>query len=292
MSHATVIGPGALGCLFAARLARCGVKTTLVDYREERAAVLRKIGITVETAEETYTEKPAIATRIPASCDFILVLTKAHSTRELRLPPKTPTLTLQNGLGNAETLAAAVGASHVLAGATSEAATWLDVGRVRHAASGRTEFGAWTTCPADAPQASLQQAGFDISITESPGKTVWEKVVVNAGINPLTALLNVSNGALLEKRETRELMRDLVVEATRVAGAEGYHFGHSLVEETERICEATRDNISSMLQDIRQKRRTEIGAISGEILRRGQNAMLPTPRTKVIYQLVRALEAE
>ena len=85
-------------------------------------------------------------------------------------------------------------------------------------------------------------------------------------------------------------MHELVVEATHVAEMEGYTFGQNLVEETEKMCEITRENISSMLQDIRRGKRTEIDAISGEILRRGQNALLPTPYTQVIYQLVRALE--
>lgn len=136
----------------------------------------------------------------------------------------------------------------------------------------------------------LQKAGFDAAVTEAPGSVIWEKAAINAGINPLTALLNVPNGVLLQRQETRQLMRDLVVEATKVAGAEGYRFGHSLVERAEQVCENTRDNISSMLQDVRKGKRTEIEAISGEILRRGQEALLPTPRTRVVYQLVRALE--
>ena len=86
------------------------------------------------------------------------------------------------------------------------------------------------------------------------------------------------------------LMRDLVVEAAKVALTEGYRFDQSLVELTEEICRSTASNISSMLQDIRAGRRTEIDMISGEIARRADLASLPTPRTRVITQLVRALE--
>ena len=85
-------------------------------------------------------------------------------------------------------------------------------------------------------------------------------------------------------------MRDLVVETAKVAATEGYKFGYSLVERAEEVCKETADNISSMLQDVRAGKRTEIDAISGEILRRAQLASLPTPRTRVVWQLVKGLE--
>jgi 2-dehydropantoate 2-reductase len=136
----------------------------------------------------------------------------------------------------------------------------------------------------------LSQAGFMIELTESPGQIIWEKVAVNAGINPITALLNIPNGAILKIPEARQLMRDLVVEAVKVASTEGYRFEHSVVEVAERTCQDTAENISSMLQDIRAGKQTENDAISGEIVRRAQLSALPTPRTRVIWQLVRGLE--
>ncbi len=292
MDKVAVIGPGALGCLFAARLTQAGIKTYLVDHKEKRASQLSRQGITVETDEgETMVQRPTVVTKIPAGVDLVIVLIKAYSMPTLRLPTDAPVLTLQNGLGNVETIAAIMGNARVLAGTTSEAAVWLAPGHVRHSAVGRTVFGSWTTCPTQTALSMLRQAGFTVDVTDKPGQILWEKVILNAGINPLTALLNVPNGALLDIRETRELMRDLVVEAVKVAGTEGYCFSHSLVEEAERLCTTTATNLSSMLQDIRNSKRTEIDAISGEILRRAQAAMLPTPRTRVVYQLVRGLES-
>jgi len=224
------------------------------------------------------------------SCAARNAIAKSYSTKDLTFPPDTPVLTLQNGLGNCELIAGAVGNARVLAGVTSEAATLLEEGKVVHVAEGITKIGAWTSCPTDAAVELFKRAGFEVETNESPGQMVWEKVVVNAGINPLTALLNVPNGRLLELREVRQLMRDLVVEAAKVAGTEGYHFPYSLVEQTEKICARTRDNISSMLQDIRAGKPTEIDAISGEILRRGEVASLSTPRTRMIWQLVTGLQ--
>lgn len=285
-----VVGPGALGCLFAARLVQGGVKTHLVDYDQKRAERLSKNGITVERQGESVTVQPAVSTRIPAGQDLVLVLTKANSTGELKLPPETPVLTLQNGLGNVETLCALIGSARVLAGTTAEAATLLAEGHTRHVAAGLTRLGAWTSCATNAARDALAAGGFEVVVTESPGQLLWEKLAINAAINPLTAILNVPNGQLLINKETRQLMRDLVVEAVKVAATEGYRFEQSLVEIAESVCEATSENISSMLQDIRAGKRTEIEAISGEVLRRAQIASLPTPRTRVIYQLVRGLE--
>jgi 2-dehydropantoate 2-reductase len=286
-----VVGPGAMGCLYAAKLAQSGAECVLIDHSEERAKRLTRQGITIESAGERLTVPVRVVTRAPSGTSLVIVLTKAYATPTLSLPPDAAVLTLQNGLGNVETLCSMVGSQRVLAGSTSEAATLLEEGVTRHVAPGQTRFGAWTSCEPDAACDVLKRAGFDAEITPAPGQTLWEKAAVNAGINPLTALLNVPNGKLIESRETRQLLRDLVVESAKVASTEGYRFSQSLVEYTEQVCSDTAENISSMLQDIRAGRRTEIDAISGEILRRAQLASVPAPRTRVIHQLVRGLEA-
>lgn len=285
-----VVGPGAMGCLFAGKLAAAGMECLLADHNEERARRLSKSGVTIEWDGTSQSFPVKVVNRLPAGLDLVIVLTKSYSTPTLHLPPDSPVLCLQNGLGNVETLCSMVGSQRLLAGSTSEAATLLGEGVTRHVAPGITRLGAWTSCNAQAAHDCLAKAGFNVEITPAPGQTLWEKAAVNAGINPLTALLNVSNGRLLELRETRQLLRDLVVEAAKVAGTEGYRFDHSLVETAEQVCRDTADNISSMLQDVRAGRRTEIDSISGEILRRAQLASVPTPRTRVIYQLVRGLE--
>lgn len=287
----TVVGPGAMGCLFAARLSDSGVHTTLVDHKEDRARRLAKTGITVESDSATLTATPTVTISVPTKQDLIILLTKAHATQGIKLLHGTAVLTLQNGLGNVETLCGLVGSASVLAGTTSEASTLLEEGRVRHAASGRTVLGAWTSCSTEIAQTALSGAGFNVEITEAPGQAIWEKVVLSAAINTISALLDVPNGQLVKDSQTRMLMRDLVVEAAKVASMEGYRFDHSLIEQAEKVCRETATNISSMLQDIRAGRTTEIEAISGEIMRRAQSASLPLPRTRVIYQLIKGLEA-
>ena len=285
-----IVGPGAMGCMFATRLIKSGVQVTLVDYLPDRAMRLQSNGITLEENGGTQQIQPIVITSIPPNQDAVIVLVKAHSTERLQFPPDVPILTLQNGLGNVEVLCGKVGSARVLAGTTSEGVTLLGEGHVRHTGAGKTYIGSWTSCPVDKVYEALRQAQFDVEITDAPGQRIWEKTAINAGINPLTALLNVPNGRLVEIPEVRQLMRDLVVEAAKVAAIEGYKFTSSLVETTEEICRQTSANLSSMLQDLRAGKKTEIDALSGEIMRRALNASLPIPRTRVILQLIKGLE--
>jgi len=289
--NVSVIGPGAIGILYATRLVDGGSTVTLVDHNPARIDRLNASGLTVETPSGTRTSKVPLSDSVPSDSDFVLICVKAQSTASLKLPKNTPVLTIQNGLNNVESIADMVGNPNVLAGVTTEAVTKVDEGSVRHVSDGVTTFGTWTECSSDAAETALTEAGFDCSITDAPGQTIWEKTAINAGINPLTAILNVPNGKLIEVRESRELLRDLVVEAAKVASVEGYRFSRSLVEAAEETCAQTADNISSMLQDVRAQRTTEIDAISGEIVRRAEAAALPVPRTRVILQLIRGLES-
>ncbi len=288
--NVSIIGPGAMGCLYAAKLSGSGASVTLIDHDSERAKRLAQSGITVESDMGTLSANPAVSVDIPKKQDLIVVLTKAYTTSQLKIPSGAPVLTLQNGLGNIESLCDMVGSANVIAGTTTEAATLLEEGRVRHTAGGTTRVGAWTSCPTQGITQLFTKAGFASEVTTSPGQTIWEKTVINAGINPLTALMDVRNGKLLDLPHARQLLRDLVVEAAKIASTEGYRFSYSLVEKAEEVCESTAMNISSMLQDVRAGRRTEIDAISGEILRRSERASLPVPRTRVIWQLVKSIE--
>ena len=291
MSRVAVAGPGALGCLFAASLARSGITTWLIDHNQARATFLRETGITVESNDGGFVTHPEVGLAPPEQLDLFIVLTKSYATSSVILPAATPVLTLQNGLGNAEILETRCGPERVLAGATWEAVTWLAPGRVRHVASGKTVFGSWKGCPGKHALDLLCQAGFNAAMVEDPRAILWEKMIINAAINPLAAVLNVRNGALLEHPESRALLHALAAEAAAVARAEGHGDDADVTLAVERACEATGDNISSMLQDIRNRKATEIEAISGEIMRRAADLGIPAPNTTLAYHLVRAMES-
>src|SRR5690606_21381539 len=156
-------------------------------YRPERAARLAESGLRVTEEGQEYTARPRVTTSLPSRPDLVLVLTKSNATPSIALTGRPATLTLQNGLGNAEIIASRVGSAKTLACSTSEACTLVAEGQWRQIARGESVFGAWTTCPTEPVRKLFDRVGFDVTVTESPGQAIWEKAAISAGINPLTA---------------------------------------------------------------------------------------------------------
>ena len=139
--------------------------------------------------------------------------------------------------------------------------------------------------------ALLRQAGFTTHLVEHVDSLVWGKLAVNAGINPLTALLNVPNGYLAQDPRARRIMMAAAAETAAVAAAQGIPLPYaSAPQRALAVAQATAANHSSMLQDVRQGRPTEIEAICGAIARVGQQWSVPTPVNTALWRLVKALE--
>jgi 2-dehydropantoate 2-reductase len=303
-----VVGPGAIGCLFAAYLARDGSTVWLLDHRPERAKQIGERGITVESERGDFhlqmkvTAKPAEI----RSADLLILCVKANNTADAAarlqgtIPPQSHLLTLQNGLGNVERLGEFFDSSRILAGATSHGATLLDVGRVRHAGYGEIwigETGGTSSSLAGREKlqnlaATLNRAGLQAQVVDDIEAVLWRKLMVNVGINALTAILGVPNGELLRIHECTNLMDGAVAEAVKVAR----HCGINLnpTEEIERVravCRSTTTNISSMLQDVRRKKKTEIDQLNGVVVKMAAMYGTTAPVNEVLTALVRSLEA-
>ena len=120
---------------------------------------------------------------------------------------------------------------------------------------------------------------------------IWDKLIVNIGINALTALTGLKNGQLIEFKETEELLELAVLEAVEVAKKEGIKLNHAdFVAYTKKVCGLTAENRASMLQDVSNKRKTEIEVINGAIVREGERLGIPTPVNKVLVNLVSVIQ--
>ncbi|MGD8561628.1 MAG: 2-dehydropantoate 2-reductase [Desulfarculaceae bacterium] len=301
--HITVVGPGALGTLWAIRLAQAGALVNILDHRPERAALLRRQGFFVEDGEGAaelaldISPEPAQALE---DCQLALVCVKAYNTEEVaavlgrHLPESAKALTLQNGIGNVETLSRTLGPERVLGGITSEGATLLAPGRVRHAGRGQTRLG-----PAQGQVDGFVeeiknlfiQAGFDSQTAERVQNLIWTKLVINVGINALTAILDIPNGHLLKLPGALKIMSQAVAEAVQVGRALGIEFPQpDMLPAVKDVAQGTSQNISSMLQDVRNHRRTEVDFISGAVARSGAEQGIPTPVNQNLTRLVWALE--
>ncbi len=299
-----VVGPGALGCLFAGLLALAGHDVRLLGRRREQVEVLQRDGIVVERDGEA--RRVAVrASTDPAALgpvDLAIVLVKATDTAEAAtslpalLGPAAPALSLQNGLGNVEALVAVLGADRVLGGVSSQGATTLGVGHVRHAGFGPTSLAEATvglTERAKTVAALLDRAGLNARAYPDAAPLIWGKLIANAAINSLGALLRCQNGQTVERPASRELFVGLAREAGEVARALGVALPFDdPTAHAESVARVTYGNRNSMLQDVENRRRTEIEAINGAVARLGARHGVPTPLNATIAMLVHALEDE
>lgn len=300
-----IIGGGAMGCLFGALLGEAGHDVLLLDNHSERAEAVNRDGLRVEGIGGERTV-PARAAALGDSVDFApelaLVCVKSYSTaaaaKDLKpyLGAETPVLTMQNGVGNVEILQAALGEARVLAGTTSNGATVLGPGHIRHAGRGDTFIGEPAGAATERVRRiadSLTAAGFNTTVSENVTGLLWGKLLINVGINPLTGLLQVRNGRLLEIPDADALLEDAVAEALEVARACGVRIEFpDPVAKVRDVARLTAQNISSMRADVMNRKQTEIDYICGAIVRAGQQAGVPTPINTTLLRLVRALQSK
>jgi 2-dehydropantoate 2-reductase len=292
-SDLLIIGSGALATLFAARLSAAGVHVTMLGSWQAGLAALRKDGARLDGGDTQIVQ----ATDSPADCrgaKYALVLVKSwqteHSASQLAecLAEDGLAVTLQNGLGNDSILARSLGLQRVSRGVTTHGATLLAPGLVRPAGNGEITLEAHTRL--NKLEEMLQSAGFELRITENMEPIVWGKLIINAAINPITALLRVKNGDLLTNPPAQALMSELAGEAARVAQAIPVELPFlDPARAAEEVAQRTAENISSMLQDVLRSAPTEVDAINGAIVRMGERKGVPAPANRAIYSLVKAL---
>ena len=285
-----VLGAGSLGSLVGGLCAR-EHRVTLVG-RDPHIGAVRDSGLHVGGGFD-FTVHPAARTDPPPTADLALVTVKAFDTeaaaRDLADCDLDAVCSLQNGLGNEEVLAAHL--DGVLAGTCTYGARLVGPGRVECAGIGEIALGApdgGDSARAGRVGRALQAAGIETAVADDMPRRRWEKLAINAGINPTTALARVPNGAL-NNGPLAGIAREAARETARVAREQGVDLGdEAAVAALDRVVEATAANTSSMLQDVAAGRRTEIDAINGAVLDR---AGRPVPVNRTLAGLVRAWEA-
>jgi len=322
MNNLLILGTGALACYYAARLVQAGQPVTMLGTWKEGLEALRQNGVRLVDANGNEQRFKVHATDDPRECvgaKYALVLVKAWQTeraaRQLKdcLAEDGLVVTLQNGLGNYEILSQALDSvatestensekkisknsvnsvakknSRVALGSTTTGATLLGAGLVKAGGEGIISLGRH---PAIGPiEAMLKSANFNVQIVDDPQSLIWGKLVINAAINPLTALLKLKNGELLERPSAHELMGVLAREVAEVARAEQIALPFDdPVKAVEEVARKTAVNTSSMLQDVLRGAPTEIDAICGEVATRAEEHGISVPANKICWQLVKAL---
>ena len=299
-----IVGAGAMGCLYAAAFHRSGCDVTLVDVNREHVSAINEKGLDLETRAGRETLK--LAARLPeqadGTADLILLFTKVFQTDAALsgaahlIGPQTHVLTLQNGLGNDERVAAHVARERVLVGIASLPADLLGPGRVRSLGEGGSRlYPAFTQDESFARQVAekLTEGGMLAALEPRIHEAIWEKAIFNAAMNPLCALTRQTPGFFHRHEEARALIHEMVEEGVAAANASGFAISSepihalTLVSMTDHA-----DHEASMLQDIKAGRRTEVDSINGAIVRAAGQAKVRTPVTETMWRLVKLEEAK
>ncbi|WP_169309232.1 ketopantoate reductase family protein [Desulforhopalus sp. IMCC35007] len=304
--HYVLVGPGALGCLLACTAAK-GLGNadtlTILDYNSERAKQITAKGVLYQEGK-TASSFAVNAVSDPnqlSPVDVVLLCVKSYDIKSCLdfctpfLSEQTLLIFMQNGISHLACEAALHGAAAAY-GTTTEGATILGHGHVLHAGRGTTFLGFLNT-PASHFNTLLQatndlfeRGGIESHLTSAILTKLWGKLFVNVGINALTATLDCKNGELLTLPGASERMENAIQEAIKVANAKKIEIIGNPVEAARSVCQKTAGNVSSMLQDVRKKRKTEIDAINGAVVAFGKKLGIDTPQNKRLMQQVKDIE--
>jgi 2-dehydropantoate 2-reductase len=324
MPHKIVIlGAGAIGSLFGGKLAQ-KYDVFLISRREAHIAAINAEGLRLSGITEAKVQPRAAVPSVsellevgyvkPRDPKLLILTVKSYDTAAALqdalpiLDENSILLSLQNGLDNIpkimETVECRGAGRHcsilskpiVLAGTTSHGATYIAPGHVRHAGLGKTVIGAvWGEGAAAAAHRVAEMfnsVGIETEFVHDVDRTLWEKAIINAAINPLTAILRVPNGYLLKHAQLQALLCAICEEAVRVAAAAAtinFDAGE-IVAKVQEVAKLTAENKSSMLQDLQRGKPTEIASINGMIVSLGEKHGVETPLNSMLVTLLKALE--
>ena len=247
-----IVGAGAMGSLFGALLAEGGHAVWLYDVWQEHIDAVNHNGVIIEFDGKPRTVRlKAVSDPLQiGESELVLIFVKATQTEAAaqtaaRLAgSKGLVMTLQNGMGNAETIAQFISPDRILVGTTSHGSTLLKAGWIRHAGAGPTTVGMWATEEKEFKNArqiadQFTQAGIETTAINDVRPVIWDKLLVNVGINAITALTGIKNGQILDLESTRELSRTAVEEAARVAQAQSIEIRKDAADHVFQVAAAT-----------------------------------------------------
>jgi 2-dehydropantoate 2-reductase len=296
-----VLGAGAMGAIFGSAFSRVGAEVVFFDKRPDVVEAIISEGLFLDGVFPVTTAKFP-ATTVPAELgkvDLALVLVDSNATTDAAdaaahcLKEHGCALTLQNGIGNWETLAERLGGSRVLAGSTYNSGAGLGPGRARHTNLGPTLIGE--------PDGGLSErvreigrlldaAGLPVEITDNVQGHIWSKFVHNCAINPVSAVTRLRPGEIARTKAAACLLDEILDEALAVVEAAGVRLPESDPRKHIRDHCWERYNRPSMLQHLEKGRATEIEALNGALVRLARNLRVPVPVNEAIVLMVKALE--
>lgn len=313
-----IIGAGALGLLYGGKLASVGERVTLWTRTAEQATLLRNEGVILEDAGgeriQVDSEILAVHTMDEASsksgtdeADWIFITTKQrHIDHRLLegvkklLGKRTRIACFQNGVGHIDKLRAAVSDHPVYAVITTEGARRISGRKVVRAGLGETKIGMTSNgsltrssgSTVESLIVSLVKAGIPSYLSNEIDKEIYRKLLINAVINPLTALWRIPNGELLANQSRLAWVRQLSEEGLQVYQACGIPYDPDMYEIITAVCRTTAVNTSSMLKDVLEGAPTEVDYINGRLVEMARSVDLVVPGHEAVWRLVRSMHQD
>ena len=301
-----ILGAGAMGSAIGALLAKAGNDVTLIDVWKEAVEAINRDGLKIQNkAGEIAMHKVRAVTspaQVPGPVDLLLVFVKCYHTVDAvksALPvlgPDSTVLSLQNGWGNGPRIAELVGRERVVLGVCYHSATVLGPGHVLHAGQGKTFIGEMDGAVTPRVQKiaeAFKAAGLDLEASAQVLKEIWSKLALNVATLPTSSTIQLTAEKLPNTPEMQSLMRALLLEVVSAAQLQGIalDFTERWNAITGLLGKLAPDTKGSMLQDVENRRRTEIDVMCGAIVEAGQRLGFATPYNNAMLWLVKALEA-
>lgn len=300
MMKIAVVGAGAMGGSFGGHLAKAGHEVRLVDIWPEHIESVTQNGLKVTGALGDYVAKVPITAKPDYSswADWVIAFIDTNATREAAatinqvMAPNGSVITMQNGIGNVETLAEELGAERVVGGSSMCSAAVNgpgDVALTHHDTSSIGEVDGKETDRINEFADTLRSAGFDIAVKPDIMSDIWKKFLLNCGINALCAVSGLRTGEMTRIPELATLQNRILDEALAVTDAKGIQLEGN-VRDTVKRAAHYRFNKPSMLQHVTVGRRTEIDAINGALVREAGTLGIPTPYNEALVALLKGRE--
>lgn len=297
-----VIGAGALGGTFGARLAASGHDVTMVDHWAEHVAAIRSAGLRVDGVLGDQVVRVTAQTSVDGlrQQDLALVATDANGTAAAAnaaakvLGPRGVALTVQNGIGNVELLVERLGASRVIGGSTMASFRGNGPGWVTQTHAGPTTIGAVSDAGAADPASiakALEAAGFEVQLSSAIMAVIWEKFLLNLAINPICAVTFLRLGEVARHPEVSAFQDNIMAEAFAVTAAKAVPVDIAAVRDRIKAHCRSKYSKPSMLQHMERGRRTEIDALNGALVREARTLGIPAPYNDALVALVKGCEA-
>ncbi len=298
-----IVGPGALGCLFAGLLSK-HAEVWLLDHDPKRAErIVNKQGISCQGVSGKWQAKVPVTAKPSdiGEADVIVLCVKAYDTKAAILHARelikkdTILLTLQDGLGHVETISEVVDPQNLLVGVTEQGVFLVEDALIQHTGTGVTTIGnleGFIPVRCRQIREIFNESNIETRISRNIKGVLWSRLIISCGINPVSALTRLKNGQLMPFESCAQIIRGAVTEAVKVAkrGKAKLVYEDPLAK-VEAVCEATAANLSSMLQDVLAQKKTEIDFVNGVIVRQGKSYGIPTPINEALVNLVKTVEA-